>query len=104
MEDKKYTEINFQEDLVSLAKKQIEFLAFVDSENSIHVGETIDRAIYRYERFWLPFCAYQQDINNDLSKLYPPIDVAWVNLLYIYLNKLNSRLASLIFAIRRTNS
>ena len=76
----KYAEINFQDDLVSLAKKQLEFLAMIEAESKLHEdSETLNKAIYRYERFWLPFYAYHEENGYDMTKFYPPTDIAWVS-------------------------
>lgn len=74
--------VNFRADLISLAKKQIEFLGFIDAEKKYYSGELLAKAIYRYERFWLPLCANLEDSGHDLRRYYPPNDVAWVILIF----------------------
>ena len=73
--------IVFGSDLASLAIKHVDFLAWIDSERSIYSSEEqLKKAIYRYEKYWLPLCAQLDDEDFHL-KYYPPIDVAWVKLL-----------------------
>ena len=67
--------INFSNDLVKQARNFIEILSHINSENSFfNDGDLLQKALYRYEKFWLPFY-----VNNLDQQYYPPIDVAWVS-------------------------
>ena len=61
-------------DLAKAALNQLDFLNEVNSLKHIFIGEIIDKAIYRYEKIWLPF--YAKHCHNH--KLYPPVDIAWI--------------------------
>ena len=77
-------------DLVSEARKHIEFLSYIDSEKVVYDRNVLEKAIYRYETHWLPICAELLKTGVDISQFYPPLDVAWVKWsiktykLYIY--------------------
>lgn len=73
-----WKKIDFSLDLVSLADKHIQFLAYIDSEKIFYHGDILEQAIYRYEKYWLPFCANMMESGEDMKKYYPPFDVAWV--------------------------
>jgi len=49
--------------------KSVNFYSALNDENSV----IIRRAIYRYERFWLPLLA-----KNTTRNLAPPLDVEWI--------------------------
>lgn len=67
--------ISFSNDLVKQARNFIEILSHINSENSFfNDGDLLQKALYRYEKFWLPFY-----VNNLGQQYYPPIDVAWVS-------------------------
>jgi len=66
--------IEFSFDLVIAASNQLEFLTEINSVRDIFVGELIEKAIFRYEKLWLPFLASFSDTPN----LSPPLDVAWI--------------------------
>jgi hypothetical protein len=63
--------ITFSVDLVKSALYHLEFL---DEINSLKFNkETIAKAVYRYEKLWIPFY-----LKNNQQKLYPPIDVSFI--------------------------
>lgn len=70
--------INFEVDLVSQAKNQLELLADIDKQRIFYEDQILERAVYRYEKYWLPFCIDLEDSGFDTNELYPPLDVAWV--------------------------
>ncbi len=61
-------------DLVKAALNQQEFLTEINSVRHLFVGELIDKAIFRYEKLWLPFLASF----SEMANLSPPLDVAWI--------------------------
>lgn len=62
-------------DLVTLARYELVFLQEVDHLKELKSEQSIRRAIWRYEQFWLPLVA-----NHDHPSpvLVPPLDVHWV--------------------------
>lgn len=84
-----WKKISLSLDLVRQAKYYVEWLKHIDDQaSSLYEPKGLKKAIFRYEKYWLPFCASLSDV--DLKKCYPPIDVAWVyfyfslNILIIY--------------------
>ena len=73
-----YKDIKFSVDLIESALNQLEFLKDVDYLKILYSGELLQRAIYRYEKFWLPFCAHIKSNGDNYRSFYPPLDVAWV--------------------------
>jgi hypothetical protein len=66
----------FSVDLINCALNEILFLREVNnSQISCTNNDLIDRAIYRYEKVWLPF--YSKNEDNKL-KLSPPLDIEWI--------------------------
>ncbi|XP_076116695.1 uncharacterized protein LOC143084171 [Mytilus galloprovincialis] len=65
----------FDVDLVEAAKKQVEFLHLVDKETNLYEGEVVRQAIFRYEKFWLPLLAIN---NNDHLHVAAPLDICWI--------------------------
>lgn len=59
-------------DLVKLAAYEVEFLQQVDSQWALRGEQSIRRAIWRYERFWLPLVVRSE------QPLVPPLDVHWI--------------------------
>lgn len=66
--------IKLSVDLVNAAKYQLEFLRKVDKTTHLYNGFLFDRALYRYEKIWIPLSAS----NYGDAKLIPPLDVEWV--------------------------
>lgn len=52
--DENRRNIEFSVDLVELALKQLDFLAYIDSVENIYDVDVVERAVYRYEKKWLP--------------------------------------------------
>lgn len=65
-------------DLVELAINQLEFLEYVDAGEVFTREDIVKRAVYRYEKHWLPFCGSQAKQGKDIKQYFPPTDVAWV--------------------------
>jgi hypothetical protein len=59
-------------DVVKLAAYEVEFLQQVDSQWALRGEQSIRRAIWRYEQFWLPLVVRSE------QPLVPPLDVHWV--------------------------
>lgn len=73
-----WKDIQFSVDLVPLASKTIEFIEFIHSKKTFYSHDVLQRAIYRYEKYWLPFYNRLAAEKEDLSNYYPPFDIAWV--------------------------
>ena len=69
---------SFSVDLISTALSQLSFLREVDVEGVLYGGELLKKALYRYERYWLPFCIDLESKGKNHTDYYPPLDVAWV--------------------------
>ncbi len=63
-------------DLVKLARNEVEFLHEVDNQLELKAEHSIRRAIWRYEKFWLPLVVGHQTSSSQV--LVPPLDVHWV--------------------------
>ncbi|EOX91856.1 Uncharacterized protein TCM_000919 [Theobroma cacao] len=70
------TEISL--DLVAAAKKQLEFLAAVDRNRWLYDGPTLQRAIYRYNAYWLPLLAKYHKEEFSEGPLVVPLDCEWI--------------------------
>ena len=70
--------IKFSVDLIIDAISQIDFLKDVDLEGILYAGNILEKALYRYERFWLPLCVDLTLNGKRYEDFYPPLDVAWV--------------------------
>jgi hypothetical protein len=64
--------MKFSVDLVNTALYHLEFLHEIDNLNLSQ--EIKAKAIYRYEKLWLPFYLKA----NEKSGLYPPNDIAFI--------------------------
>ena len=60
-------------DLLQAAEYHLQFLADIEKDTAVKSAESIRRAIYRYEIFWLPLAA-----ENNKRCLPAPLDVEWV--------------------------
>jgi hypothetical protein len=78
VEEEEWSDINFSADLLVDAIGQIEFLKDVNTEGILYAGNILERALYRYERFWLPLCVNLELNGKRSDDFYPPLDVAWV--------------------------
>ncbi|KAL3844933.1 hypothetical protein ACJIZ3_002336 [Penstemon smallii] len=65
-------------DLVSAAKRHLEFLAAVDRKRWLYEGQGLDRAIYRYNACWLPLLAKHSKSPLFEGPLVVPFDCEWV--------------------------
>ncbi|RNA09371.1 glycine-rich domain-containing 2-like [Brachionus plicatilis] len=66
-------------DLLESTRNQIEYIEYIiNNEKSILSEQLIAKAIYRYEKVWLPLCQLVDSKKKQLSDYYPPHDVAWV--------------------------
>ncbi|GMI67977.1 GLYCINE RICH DOMAIN PROTEIN 2 [Hibiscus trionum] len=65
-------------DLVGAAKKQLQFLAAVDRNRWLYDGPTLQRAIYRYNAYWLPLLAKYCDETISEGPLVVPLDCEWI--------------------------
>ena len=61
-------------DLIESALNQLEFLEDIENLKIPYSKKIIKRAVYRYEKFWLPFCIK----HDNYREYYPPLDVAWI--------------------------
>ncbi|CAN8283927.1 unnamed protein product [Cochlearia groenlandica] len=66
-------------DLISAAKQQIRFLGAVDRNRWLYEGHALDKAIYRYNAYWLPLLAKKSyDSSFSEGPLVPPLDCEWI--------------------------
>jgi len=71
-------EIQFKRDLLQASMLELEFLREVDARGDLYSKEVVHRAVYRYEKHWMPFLAeVSSSIETDLN-FCPPIDIHWV--------------------------
>ncbi|KAK9678359.1 hypothetical protein RND81_11G206500 [Saponaria officinalis] len=65
-------------DLVEAAKKHLLFLAAVDRNRHLYEDHVLQRAIYRYNAYWLPLLA--KHLKNPVSEdpLVVPLDCEWI--------------------------
>lgn len=61
--------------LVQQSLNLIEFLEDVHAVQVLYSGDIANKAIYRYEKYWLPFLAQNM---IKWQEIYPPLDVAWI--------------------------
>ena len=73
-----WKDISFSVDLVISALNQLYFLKEVNDLSTITKGDLLRKAIYRYEKVWLPLLESLSKESFSLDQLFPPIDVAWV--------------------------
>ncbi|CAH8382219.1 unnamed protein product [Eruca vesicaria subsp. sativa] len=71
--------IEISVDLFAAAKQQLQFLAAVDRNRCLYAGPALERAIYRYNVYWLPLLAkYTESSSICEGPLVPPLDCEWV--------------------------
>ena len=68
-----WKKFKFSVDLINGALNEIHFLKEINDSPLPSNDELLDRAVYRYEKIWLPFCAHYE--TNLLS---PPLDIEWI--------------------------
>ena len=61
-------------DLRKACEHQLFFLGLVDSHRFLYEEGAVKRAIWRYEKFWLPLASE----HNGKEEIVPPLDVHWV--------------------------
>jgi len=71
-----YKTIQFSIELKEKAINQLEFLEAINQLEPIFKGELIKKAIYRYEKLWLPF--YASGLKALGFRANPPLDVEWI--------------------------
>ncbi|KAK6923876.1 Glycine-rich domain-containing protein-like, partial [Dillenia turbinata] len=70
--------IEISKDLVAAAKQQLLFLATVDRNRWLYEGPGLQRAIYRYNAFWLPLLAKASESSVLEGPLVVPLDCEWI--------------------------
>uniref|UniRef100_A0A1J3FCN7 Glycine-rich domain-containing protein 2 n=1 Tax=Noccaea caerulescens TaxID=107243 RepID=A0A1J3FCN7_NOCCA len=71
--------IEISVDLVAAAKKHLHFLGAVDRNRCLYDGPALQRAIFRYNAYWLPLLAkYTESSSICEGPLVPPLDCEWV--------------------------
>ncbi|CAA7048136.1 unnamed protein product [Microthlaspi erraticum] len=71
--------IEISVDLFAAAKNQLQFLEVVDQNRWLYDGPILERAIYRYNAYWLPLLAkYSESSSICEGPLVPPFDCEWV--------------------------
>ena len=74
MDNKEEAEkLAFNVDLYKQALYQLKFLKAVENVPELKRSDILERAVYRYERFWLPLAADHPD-----ACLVAPLDIEWV--------------------------
>ncbi|KAL9229466.1 hypothetical protein vseg_004929 [Gypsophila vaccaria] len=70
--------IKFSLDLIEAAKKMLKFLLTVDQHRFLYEDFALQRAIYRYNAFWLPLLAKHVESPVSEGPLVVPLDCEWV--------------------------
>ncbi|KAK2986691.1 hypothetical protein RJ640_010916 [Escallonia rubra] len=71
--------IVISEDLVAVAKRQLQFLSAVDRNRWLYKeGPALQRAIHRYNACWLPLLAKHTEFRIMEGPLVVPLDCEWV--------------------------
>lgn len=78
-------EFNFESELsqevnfIGQILNHLEFLKLIDQLKVFYTGKALNRAIYRYETLWIPFCiSLDSAVSENRSEICPPMDIAWV--------------------------
>ncbi|EOA16038.1 hypothetical protein CARUB_v10004166mg [Capsella rubella] len=75
----KAQKIEISVDLFAAAKKHLHFLRAVDRNRWLYDGPALERAIHRYNAYWLPLLAkYTESSSICEGQLVPPLDCEWV--------------------------
>jgi len=72
----KISQISFEVDLIQKAIFELDLLQLFHHTPGIYDEENVRRAIYRYEKYWLPLMV-EYSSSQDLE-FAPPLDVHWV--------------------------
>jgi hypothetical protein len=79
MSESQVEEDEFSNKLVDLVLNNLEFLECVHSSKIDFDQSLIRRAVYRYEKYWMPFCVQLIKAEKcQADEIYPPHDIAWV--------------------------
>ncbi|XP_022153995.1 glycine-rich domain-containing protein 1 isoform X2 [Momordica charantia] len=70
--------IEISVDLVTVAKRQLQFLSAVDRKRFLYEGPSLERAIYRYNACWLPLLAKHSESPLFEGPLVVPLDCEWI--------------------------
>lgn len=71
-------DIKFKRDLLQASLLELQFLKEVDLQGNLYDRVVIHRAVYRYEKYWMPFLAdVSKSIETDVD-FAPPLDIHWV--------------------------
>ncbi|KAH9615627.1 hypothetical protein KSS87_011780 [Heliosperma pusillum] len=65
-------------DLVEAAKKLLKFVSVVDRNRFLYESPTLERAIYRYNAFWIPLLAKHLENPIIEGPLVIPLDCEWI--------------------------
>ncbi|CAN8288534.1 unnamed protein product [Cochlearia groenlandica] len=66
-------------DIFDAAKQHLHFLGVVDKNRWLYEGPILERAIYRYNVYWLPLLAnYSKTSSTSEGSLVPPLDCEWI--------------------------
>ncbi|CAN8288612.1 unnamed protein product, partial [Cochlearia groenlandica] len=66
-------------DLLAATKQHLHFLGVVDKNQWLFDGPLLERAIYRYNVYWLPLLAkYSKTSSICKGPLVPPLDCEWI--------------------------
>ncbi|TVU24119.1 hypothetical protein EJB05_26517 [Eragrostis curvula] len=71
-------EVEVGVDLVTAARRQLQFLAAVDCRRWFYEGPLLDRAIRRYKACWLPLLAKHTEAAVVVGPLVVPLDCEWI--------------------------
>ena len=72
-----WKKFKFSVDLINGALNEIHFLKEINDSPIAFNEQLVDRAVYRYEKIWLPFYARS---SASSAKLSPPLDIEWVDI------------------------
>lgn len=65
--------------LVDFTLQQLDFLSEINRLGNLYEGDFFNRALYRYESYWLSFYSEKSLLTNeDIKCLIPPMDVSWI--------------------------
>lgn len=83
MKINEWQDIKFTIELVALSKKYLDFLEYMNVSCAELIDDgsekLIEKAVFRYENYWLPFffnCIVKNRMKLEI--FYPPNDIAWV--------------------------
>ena len=65
-------------DLLQSASHELDFLKAVDDLECLYDRVALRKAIFRYEKYWIPFLSSVSDSPEKDLDFAPPIDIHWV--------------------------